>query len=83
MNLENIMLSEVRQRQTLYDRAYMWNLKINTNESICKTWGRKESDATEQLIWSDMQNRNELKENKLMVTKREKEAERNKLGVWD
>ena len=37
MNLENIMLTEVKQRQTLYDRAYMWNLKINTNKSICKT----------------------------------------------
>ena len=30
-----------------------------------------------------MQNRNKLKENKLIVTKSEKEGERNKLGVWD
>ena len=34
MDLENIMLSEVSQRQILYDVTYMWNLKNNTNESI-------------------------------------------------
>ena len=28
MNLENIILSEVRQRQILYDITYTWNLKI-------------------------------------------------------
>ena len=27
MNLEIIILSEVRRRQILYDIAYMWNLK--------------------------------------------------------
>ena len=39
MDLENIMLSEVsqRERQILYDIAYTWNLKNNTNESICTT----------------------------------------------
>ena len=26
-----------RERQTLYDITYMWNLKINTNESRYKT----------------------------------------------
>ena len=36
MDLENIMLSEVSQRQILYDVTYMWNLKNNTNESIFK-----------------------------------------------
>jgi len=26
------MLSEIRQRQILYDFTYMWNLKYKTNE---------------------------------------------------
>ena len=30
------MLSEISQRQILYDITYMWNLKYNTNECICK-----------------------------------------------
>ena len=35
---ENIMLSEMsdRERQILYAITYMWNLKYNTNECICK-----------------------------------------------
>ena len=38
MNLEIIILSEVRKRQISYDIAYMWNLKKNeTNELIYKT----------------------------------------------
>ena len=37
MGLENIMLNEISQRQILYDMAYMWNLKNNTNETIHKT----------------------------------------------
>ena len=34
MNLENIMLSEMseRERCILHDITYMWNLKNNTNE---------------------------------------------------
>ena len=36
MDLEVIILSEVRQRQ-LYDITYMWNLKNSTNELIYKT----------------------------------------------
>ena len=31
MILENIILSEVRERQILYDITFMWNLKSNTN----------------------------------------------------
>ena len=27
MNLETVILSEVRQRKTMYDSAYLWNLK--------------------------------------------------------
>ena len=39
MNLEIIILSEVRKRQISYDIAYMWNLKKknDTNELIYKT----------------------------------------------
>ena len=36
MDLESIILSEVRQRFTLYDIIYMWKLKNNTNASINK-----------------------------------------------
>ena len=36
MNLQNITLSEISQRQILYDITYMWNLKNNTNKSIYK-----------------------------------------------
>jgi len=32
MDLEMIILSEVRQRQIPYDISYMWTLKYNTNE---------------------------------------------------
>ena len=32
MNLEIIVLSEVRKRQILHDITYMWKLKNNTNE---------------------------------------------------
>ena len=39
MDLENIMLSEISQTEK--DKncviVYMWNLKNNTNECICKT----------------------------------------------
>ena len=32
-----ITLSEVRERQVPYATTYMWNLKSDTNELICKT----------------------------------------------
>ena len=31
------MLSEISQRQILYDITYMRNLKNNTNECMCRT----------------------------------------------
>ena len=34
MDLEIIILNEVRQRQISYDITYGWNLKNNTNEPI-------------------------------------------------
>ena len=39
MDLEIIILSEVSQteKDIPYDITYMWNLKNNTNELICKT----------------------------------------------
>ena len=37
MSLENIKLSEISQRKTDTIITYMWNLKSNTNECICKT----------------------------------------------
>ena len=37
MSLENIMVSEISQRQILYDITYMWNLNNNTHECMCKT----------------------------------------------
>ena len=37
MDLEIIILSEVRETQILHDITYMWHLKNNTNEFIYKT----------------------------------------------
>ena len=37
MDLAGIMLSEISQRQILYDITYMWNVKNNTNGFMCKT----------------------------------------------
>ena len=37
MQLEMIILSEVRKRQIPYDMTYMWNLKYGTKEPIYKT----------------------------------------------
>ena len=37
MDLEIIILSEVRERQIPYDITYMWNLKYDTNELIYGT----------------------------------------------
>ena len=37
MDLEIIILNEVRQRQIPYDFTYMWNLKYDTKKLIYKT----------------------------------------------
>ena len=37
MNLDIIILSEVRKRQTPYDITYIWNLKYDTSERMYKT----------------------------------------------
>ena len=37
MDLETVVLSEVRERQISYDITYMYNLKYDTNEHIYET----------------------------------------------
>ena len=37
MNLETIIRSEERERQIPYAITYMWNLRYDTNELICKS----------------------------------------------
>ena len=37
MQLEILILCEVRKRQIPYDITYMWNVKYGTNEPIYKT----------------------------------------------
>ena len=37
MDLEVVILSELSQRQMLYDITYTWDLKYGTNELICET----------------------------------------------
>ena len=36
MDLEMLILTEVRKRKIVYDITYMWSLKYDTNESIYK-----------------------------------------------
>ena len=40
IDLEIIILSEIKQRQISYDITYMWNLKYDTNEHIYETESR-------------------------------------------
>ena len=49
MDLENIMLSEVSQRQILCDFSCMQTLKNNTNECICKT--EADSQIQKTNLW--------------------------------
>ena len=37
MDLENITVSEVRQRKQILYITYIWNIENNTNESVCKS----------------------------------------------
>ena len=36
MDLESVILNEVRQRRKIYDIPYMWNLKINDTNKCTK-----------------------------------------------
>ena len=51
MDLQSIILSEVRQRErfTLYDIIYMWKLKNNTNASKNKI--KRDSQIQEIKLW--------------------------------
>ena len=48
MDLEILILNEVRERQILYI-TYMWNLKNNTNELIYKT--ETDSQTSKINLW--------------------------------
>ena len=37
MDLENVILSEVKSDKDEHYMSHMWNLKYNTNESVYKT----------------------------------------------
>ena len=41
VDLENIILSQVRKRQTPYTISYMWNPKYDTDELIKETYKQK------------------------------------------
>ena len=56
VDLEIMILSEISQRQILYDVTYMWNLKNDTKELI----DRREADSLTDF------------KNKFMVTRRER-----------
>ena len=46
MALEIIILSEVSQRQILYDVTYMWNLNYYTNQHVHETQTHKHREQT-------------------------------------
>ena len=48
MQLEVIILSEVRRRKIPYDITYIWNLKYGTNEPIYRT----ETDIENRLVFA-------------------------------
>ena len=50
--LENTIFSEVSQRQILYNITYMWNIKNNTNEFICKR--ETDSQIQKRNVWFDL-----------------------------
>ena len=52
MDLENIILREVshtKKIQILYDITYIWDLKIKTNKSVCKT--ETKPQLSETNLW--------------------------------
>ena len=50
MDQEIIILSEVRyEKQTSYDITYMWNLKKDTNELLCRT--ETDSETLKTNLW--------------------------------
>ena len=49
MDLETIILNEIRERQTSYGITYMWNLKKYTNELTCRT--ETDSQSLKTNLW--------------------------------
>ena len=49
VELETLIPSEVRERQIPCDITYMWNLKYDANEPICKT--ETDSQAWKTDLW--------------------------------
>ena len=49
MELEIIILSEIRESQITYDITYMWNLKYGTNEPIYKAETDSKTQRTD--LW--------------------------------
>ena len=49
MDLENIIRSEVRQREILHDITYMWNLKNSTNSTYLQN-GNRLTDIKNKLM---------------------------------
>ena len=47
MDLEDIMLSEIRERQILYDITSMWNLKNKQTSE----YEKKETDSQRKKNW--------------------------------
>ena len=79
MDLEIVILNEVRNRQISYDFTYMCNLKYGTNELIYQK--KKKTKQTQKQ--QKKENRLTDIENKLMVIKGERGLQRDKLRVWN
>ena len=58
MDLEIIILHEVRQRQIPYDITYMWNLKNSTSELIYRTKSHRCRKQIYGYQWGEMERDN-------------------------
>ena len=63
MDLEIIMLSEVKERLISYDITYVWNIKNNTNGCTYKT--NRFTDRENKLV--DTKGEREVETDKLWV----------------
>ena len=66
MELETLILSEVRKRKTSHMTSHIWNLIYGTNESI---YGKE----TNSWTW---------RTDSLLPRGRESQREQDRLGVW-
>ena len=60
MDIERIIISEVSQRQTSHDSTYMWSLKNDTNDFICKTETDSQTEKTNIVTKKERQERDKL-----------------------